>query len=219
MPAPVGNSAGGILLPKTNTNCIDHAQFDTVCIASGDPSRPLCERLNAEGRMSLTDTDTDDARFAGFKRPDAAIVSALPAPFPDEAPRRMARRLAGRQKAEAAHGPQLLFGALMSALVDYRDGRDAVSGEPVSLVPELDLEEHFTDRGDDRRFEVQAAIILVAEDALERQRAEVLDAALRILREIVADAEQGFNPSRAVDLVSAHHLVPFLGERLRRARN
>lgn len=106
----------------------------------------------------------------------------------------------------------------MSAQVDYADGRDWLTGEPVTLLPAIE--------GSGRPFTISldgemvgaAAAILAAEDRQDRHRSAVLDAAIGALREILAEAEQGFFPDRAIQAAAADLIIPHLGAQLRAAR-
>lgn len=109
----------------------------------------------------------------------------------------------------------------MSAQVDYRDGCDAVSGEPISLVPVLDPPPHFTDcRSDDRPARAHGCVV-DAEDRFERHRAAKLNAAIGVMRALIVDAESGdgLAASRLVQAASADLIIPLLGEQLKRAKD
>jgi len=105
----------------------------------------------------------------------------------------------------------------MRTQVDYRDGRDPVSGDPICLVPMTDRTDHFTDCNPDDRFADQAERVIAEEERQDRLRALKLKAAVGTLKDIIADAEMGFHPDRAVQAASSDLIIAMLAERLRAA--
>lgn len=106
----------------------------------------------------------------------------------------------------------------MSARADYNDGRDWLTGEPVTLLPPIDQIIAANAPRIEDRIAVQAEQILAAEGRQERHRGAVLDAAIGALEEIIADAEQGYFPDRAIQAASADLVIRHLGAQLRAAR-
>jgi hypothetical protein len=108
----------------------------------------------------------------------------------------------------------------MSAQVDYRDGRDAVSGEPVSLVPAPYQPEHFTDRRSDEYFQRQIEAALSLEDRHDRLRTAKLNAAIATLAKLIRDAQDGdgIACSRVVEAASSDLIIALLTELLQQAK-
>lgn len=108
----------------------------------------------------------------------------------------------------------------MSARADYADGRDAVSGDLVTLVPSPDLPEHFSDAIASHNFEAQADAILSGEERESRQRDRKLSAAIGALRALIREAEDGdgLAAGRVIQAATADLIVGLLCDQLRAAR-
>lgn len=106
----------------------------------------------------------------------------------------------------------------MSTQVDYNDGRDWMTGDPLTLLPPIDLIIAANAPRTEDTIALHADQIIDAEDRQDRHRSAVLDAAIGALEEIIADAEQGFYPDRAIQAASADLVIRHLGAQLRAAR-
>ncbi|WP_072389789.1 hypothetical protein [Hyphomicrobium sp. CS1GBMeth3] len=103
--------------------------------------------------------------------------------------------------------------------VDYRDGRDAVSGEIIPLFPQHDTPEHFTDATPRNDFAAQATQILTGEERERRLRDIKLRASIGMLLDLITEAQNGSGHacSRVVQAATSDLIIAMLGERLKEA--
>jgi hypothetical protein len=109
----------------------------------------------------------------------------------------------------------------MRAAVDYRDGRDAVSGEPVSLIiPRLEEPATFVGETMDDYLERQAEDAIAAETRLEDLRERRLTAAISTLKGLIADAEDGDGraASKVEQAAASDLIIDLLATQLRAAK-
>lgn len=97
---------------------------------------------------------------------------------------------------------------------------DAVSGEPVRLVPIPDRPDHFADTRIEDRLAAQAEQAISKELRFDQHRDLKLRAARGWLLSLIteADAGDGIAASRVVQAASADLIIPLLVERLREAK-
>lgn len=94
---------------------------------------------------------------------------------------------------------------------------DAVSGEPIRLVPVPDHPDHVTDRRVEERFAAQAAYALDAEERFEAHRDRKLGAAIGALETMITDARSGdgIACSRVVQAATSDLIIQALATQLR----
>jgi len=94
---------------------------------------------------------------------------------------------------------------------------DAVSGEPVRLVPVPDRADHITDTRADDRLAVQALHLLDEEERFELHRDRKLAAAISSLETMIAEARSGdgIACSRVVQAATSDLIIQALATQLR----
>lgn len=103
---------------------------------------------------------------------------------------------------------------------DYSDHIDAVSGEPVALLPVTITDPHFADRRTDDYFQRQVESAIAAEERFERHRSVKLKAAIDTLQALIAEADMGdgLAASRVIEAAMSDLIIGTLCDRLREAK-